>query len=283
MSGIHTTKIDWADSSWNPVTGCLKGCEYCYAAEMARRFEPKPSEWPDEGTVRVAKHDDRCFIAFNPTALRDADGKYIRSTPYPRGFAPTIHSYKLDHLKTARSPRRIFVGSMTDLFGDWVPDEWLAAVFQECRDAPQHVYMFLTKNPERYAKLAASGQLPRGDNYWYGSTTTTQGADDFKDLTSHPERHNTFVSIEPILGRFVRSLELTRRPHDWTIVGTMTRRGANNHRPERAWIEEIVEGCREDRQPVFLKDNLTKIWGGDLPQEYPEKMMAWIARGKAGS
>jgi len=280
MSGIHRTKIDWSDSSWSPVTGCLHGCPHCYAAQLARRFKPQPSEWPEQNTVKKAKHDPRCFIAVKPTVLRDASGSYIRSTPYPRDFAPTMHTYKMTHLQTAKKPRRIFVGSMTDLFGDWVPDEWLAAIFRECHDAPQHVYMFLTQNPQRYADLAGSGLLPRGDNYWYGSTTTTQGADDFKDLTYRPDRHNTFVSIEPILGRFRESVSLAKRPHDWTIVGAMSGPGASKHKPEQAWIEEIVETCQKDGQPVFLKGSLAPYWKGDLPQEYPEKIMAWIARGE---
>jgi protein gp37 len=123
MSGIHKTKIEWADATHNPVSGCLHDCPYCYARNTTRRFQPKPSEWPEEGTIVPTAHDDRCFVAIKPTVLRDSDGKYLRSTPYPKGFAPTMHRYKLTHLHHAITPRRIFVGSMTDLFGDWVPDE----------------------------------------------------------------------------------------------------------------------------------------------------------------
>jgi protein gp37 len=275
MSGIHRTKIDWADSTWNPVSGCLHGCPHCYAKTIAWRFKPKPSEWPEPNTVKEAA-DPRCFIATKPTVLRDADGKYLRSTAYPRGFEPTMHTYKMAYLQTAIEPRRIFVGSMTDLFGEWVPDEWLAAIFRECYEAPQHVYMFLTQNPMRYALLAESGLLPRGDNYWYGSTMTTQDAPDFKDLTDSQDRYNTFASIEPILGRFERQVQLQRRPHDWTIVGKMGGPSASKHKPPPAWIEEIVNGCREDNSPVFLKNSLAPYWTGDLPQEYPDRMMAWI-------
>lgn len=273
MSGIHKSKIEWCDSTWNPVSGCLHGCEYCYAARQVKRFKPQPGEWPEPGAVHSAAHDPRCFIEVKPTVLRDGDGKYLRSTPYPKGFAPTIHNYKLDFLKTAKAPRKIFVGSMTDLFGEWVPDEWLAAVFRACHEAPQHVYIFLTKNPERYTELARSGLLPEEDNYWYGTTATT-------DETPYwfSDRHNTFVSIEPILGSFEK-LGDTLFPPRWFIVGAMTGPGKKENQPQRAWIENIASECERIGAAMFMKNSLADVWREPLIQQFPASMEAHIERG----
>lgn len=222
---MKKTKIEWCDSTWNPITGCLNGCEYCYAARQVQRFQPKASEWPEEGAVYAAAHDARCFIEQRPTVLRDADGKYLRSTPYPKGFAPTMHSYKLDYLKTTKAPRRIFIGSMADMFGDWIPDEWLTDIFRACHETPQHVYMFLTKNPARYFALAQNGLLPEGDNYWYGTTTVTPETPFF-----FSKWHKTFISIEPLMEPFPYEFRGTKAP-EWVIVGAMTGPSASRHRP----------------------------------------------------
>ena len=125
---MEKTKIDWADSTWNPVTGCLHGCEYCYAKRIARRFGDKAAEGV---TIR---------------------NQYIKlkDEPYPYGFDPTFHRYRLDRPKIWTKARNIFVCSMADLFGEWVPDEWINTVFAACLEAPQHNYLFLTKNPGQY-------------------------------------------------------------------------------------------------------------------------------------
>ena len=273
MSGIHRTKIDWADSTWNPVSGCLHGCEYCYAQNQARRFQPKPSEWPEPDTVKTAAHDPRCFIETKPTVLRDADGKYLRSTPYPRGFAPTMHTYKLDYLQSAKAPRRIFVGSMTDLFGEWVPDEWLAAIFRECAEAPQHVYMFLTKNPGRYYRLEKSGLLPEADNFWWGMSITKPNANFYAPKVGH-----TFISYEPMLEQVVKGD--VPEAAEWIILGAETGRRRNKVVPDRRWVDYWKWERDHGGPAIFMKGSLADIWGDQLVQDYPEAMTAHI--GKAG-
>lgn len=266
MSGVHRTKIEWCDASWNPVTGCLHGCRYCYAETMTHRFKPKHDEWPEPGGIHVAAHDDRCYIATKACALRDADGKYLRSTPYPKGFAPTMHTYKLDHLTHATTPRRIFVGSMTDLFGEWVPDEWLAAIFRACHEAPQHAYLFLTKNPQRYTELAEKGLLPDGDNYWYGSTATTPETPFW-----FSDKHNTFVSIEPILAPFEEDGASALAKVNWVILGAETGPRKSKVAPDPQWIENIIQATRDGGTPLFMKDSkeLTAVWKQPLIQETP--------------
>jgi protein gp37 len=239
---------------------------------MAKRFGPQAGEWPNLSNIHTAAHDPRCFISTTPCECRDSDGKYLRTTPYPKGFAPTMHNHKLGHLRTADFPRRIFVGSMCDLFGEWVPDEWLAAIFRECHEAPQHVYMFLTKNPERYLELGRAGLLPEGDNYWYGTTATTSDEQYF-----FSDRHNTFVSIEPVLGHF-EVMQNPLFPPKWVIVGPMNGPGSKKHKPDPAWISNIHDHCWRYNIPLFMKQETASGWGGELKKHIPQAMLDHINR-----
>lgn len=246
---MENTKIDWANSSWNPVTGCLHGCKYCYAREIAKRFGGTDSEVFDEEWRLHAKHELDKPLMLN--------GK---KAPYPYGFAPTLHKYRLNDY-IGKKGRNIFVCSMADLFGEWVPDEWIETVFAACLKAAQHNYLFLTKNPKRYEKLYEKGIIKKRENMWYGFTCTKN--DDCKPFYLPC---NTFVSIEPILEKmFVPSA-------DWVIVGAETGRRKDKVVPEREWIEQIVEECRKYDIPLFMKSSLADIWGEPLIQEFPEKL-----------
>ena len=150
------TKIDWADATWNPVTGCLHGCEYCYARRIAERFRPEyvsgmygtnESEVSSRTNYELKEPMRRCRY--------ESDGVKLlyEKTAYPFGFVPTFHRYRLEEPQRWKKPRNIFVCSMADLFGDWVPDEWIREVVAACDAAPQHRYLFLTKNPSRYKEL----------------------------------------------------------------------------------------------------------------------------------
>jgi len=125
------TKIDWSDETINPLGhGCYgtgtkdnpKICEYCYAVKMAKRN--------------------------------------MRNCDLCAKFIPHTHFEQLDKLKQWKKPKTIFVQSMGDLFGDWVPDEWIEKVFDACLESPQHRYLFLTKNPKRYIKILSKYQTP---------------------------------------------------------------------------------------------------------------------------
>ena len=149
---MNKTKIDWATMSWNPVTGCRHGCPYCYARRTARRF--------DAGCVDPTPL---------PGGLHVLTEK-IKATPYPYGFEPTMHRYRLNQPERQEEPQTVFVCSMADLFGRWVPTSWIVEVLDACRRAPQHRYLFLTKNPARYLELDHMALLPHESNFWYGST-----------------------------------------------------------------------------------------------------------------
>lgn len=237
---MNKTKIDWCDSTWNPVTGCLHGCEYCYARGIATRFS---------GNALGINHVlNEPFIA---------KGK---AQPYPFGFAPTLHRYRLNDYIEKRG-RNIFVCSMADLFGDWVPDSWIEEVFEACDRAPQHNYIFLTKNPFRYELLHQKGILRKRDNMWYGYSATNNNCDYWFD-----SQYNTFVSIEPILEPIKIYFG------KWVIIGAETGRRKNKVVPEKEWIENIVIECRKADIPLFMKSSLTDIWDGPLIKELPAQL-----------
>lgn len=244
---MNKTKIDWCDSTWNPVTGCLHGCEYCYARGIAKRFDGK----------KVIKHGAR-------TVLHEPVYINAYASPYPYGFTPTFHRYRLNEYLNKKG-KNIFVCSMADLFGDWVPDSWIEEVFAACEAAPQHNYLFLTKNPSRYQELCRLGKLPELRNMWYGSTMTGPEMMGFQS-----RKHNTFWSIEPILYPFGRMATFDYQAVNWIVVGAETGRRKGKVVPERQWIEDIAEGCKRNDVPIFMKSSLADIWGEPLIQEFPE-------------
>lgn len=257
------TKIDWADATWNPVTGCLHGCDYCYARRIAERFGS--NQMPIFTDYPVLNEPVRCTYTYD--YMRAAGINAGKIQPYPFDFTPTFHRYKLDEPKHWKKPRNIFVCSMADLFGDWVPDEWITEVFRACDAAPQHRFLFLTKNPERYLKLAEAGKLPNTGNMWFGSTTTTPDTDFF-----FSDKHHTFWSIEPILKPFrnglltgVEACEKT----NWVIVGAETGNRKNKVIPEASWIMDIVECADVTGTPIFMKESLRGLMSDDFRQEFP--------------
>ena len=220
------TKIGWCDSTWNPVTGCLHGCTYCYARRIAGRFCGNVAE--NLLTSQITE-ENGCFALKHP--FWKSDQHYVN--PYPAGFLPTFHRYRLDEPKRWKKPRTIFVCSMADLFGEWVPMDWKIEVLLACREAPQHRYLFLTKDPRGYALWSTekhsfktlpvnvdSNQLYT-DNMWLGVTYTgrerlpgtTFDPSDWRDKMGIgtnfwylwkmsgpilPFARNKFLSIEPI-------------------------------------------------------------------------------------
>lgn len=263
---IHKTKIEWATHVWNPITGCNHGCRYCYAKRIIDRFAPKMTERPEPGSI--IEESPGIFCATKPVRLVDSKGEYTRSANFPTGFKPTFYRYQLDYPIHKTAPCRVFVVAMGDMFGTWVPDEWIEKVFEACAKAPQHKWIFLTKNPARYLALAGAGKLPKDSNFWFGSTITTPDTPYYWS-----NQHNTFVSIEPLLAPFDEvDIEEVQRA-DWIIVGNMTGAGSKNHQPKREWVEAIVKAAREAGKPIFMKNGLKELWGEPLIQEYPPELL----------
>ena len=164
---------------------------------------------------------------------------------------------------------------MADLFGEWVPDSWIEEVFAACKKAPQHNYLFLTKNPRRYVQLSKIGKLPTRDNMWYGTSITDKSnAENAKEMFDMGFRFNKFLSIEPILcdmakEKFWYAIDDVA---DWIIVGAETGRKKDKVVPERKWLDDIVTQCRENGKHLFMKSSLADIWKEPLIQEFPEEL-----------
>lgn len=226
---MNNTKIEWCDSTWNPVTGCLNKCEYCYARKIANRF----------------------------------DGH----------FNPTFHGERLDMPFKTKSPKTIFVGSMCDLFGEWVTDGWIQAVFTVCKVASQHNYLFLTKNPIRYEKYSRVYELPNKSNFWYGMTLN-KNKDNQKllDLIFSPTNElRRFVSIEPLQEQLDETTLHNINFMNWVIIGAETGNRKEKVIPKSEWIAQIVSACDEFNIPVFMKDSLVSIVGEEnMRREFPK-------------
>lgn len=261
---MEKTKIDWCDSSWNPVTGCLHRCKYCYARSIANRFSGGGEKWTDDALIEL---NDRIY--FDESEKAEA---------YPYGFKPTLYRYRLNEYEK-KSGRNIFVCSMADLFGHWVPDSWIEEVFSACAKAPQHNYLFLTKNPERFVDLQNNGKLIVADNMWYGASATNEdqlelAAKAFSKLSCQTKN---FLSVEPILEDVTVSkywdYHMDAHLVDWLIVGAETGHRKDKVIPERDWIRSITFDCYDESIPVFMKSSLADIWRNPLVQEFPKELL----------
>ena len=249
---MNKTKIDWADMTWNPVTGCLHECPYCYAKKVARRFAPASATMPG-GKPRLHVLEERKNVG-----------------PFPCGFEPTFHRCRLTEPGRRKLPCNIFVCSMSDLFGAWVPTDWIVAVLDACLAAPQHNYMFLTKNPQRYLDLDHLALLPRKRNFWYGTTVTAE-----KQPYFFSGEHNTFVSVEPMHGPLRGTDGILA---DWVIVGAETGKRDGKILPRREWVLDLAEACGHAGVPIFMKENLVKegaLQPGEIIRRKPEGLKAW--------
>jgi protein gp37 len=215
------SSIEWTDETWNPVTGCLKvspGCKHCYAERFAERFRGVP------------RH------------------------PYEQGFDPSLRPNRLDQPLSWRTPRMVFVNSMSDLFGDFVPDEYLARVFQVMRSTPQHTYQVLTKRAERL-RTWTSGQkwLATAKHIWLGvSVENKKHGVPRIDQLRRSVAGCRFLSVEPLLEHLGK---LDLGAIDWVIVGGESGPGARPMDP--AWVRSVRDQCVEQSVAFFFKQ-----WGG---------------------
>lgn len=264
---MNRSKIEWCDHTWNPITGCRYDCKYCYARRLTARFA---------GDVRLnlmAKKD------YTLTPADDGgEDLYVLDAPmlnetgnplvYPFGFAPTLHRYRLDTPAKLKMGNNIFVGAMADVFGAWVPDEWIKQILDVCKEYTIHNYLFLTKNPERYIQYG----VPTQENLWYGTTITCDA--DVDRITSLIIDARTFVSIEPLQESISKeNIEAICRIADWIIIGAETGRNKNKILPEIEWIKNLVAEADIAKKPVFMKDSLIPIIGEeDMRRDFPAQL-----------
>ncbi|MFV2178004.1 DUF5131 family protein [Actinomadura sp. LOL_016] len=222
--------IEWTEVTWNPTTGCDKiseGCDHCYALSLAKRLK----------AMGVEKYQ--------------ADGDPRTSGP---GFGVSTHPDSLSQPYAWRSPRVVFVNSMSDLFHARVPLTFVRQVFGVIADTPQHTYQLLTKRSTRLRKMA--DQLDWPENLWMGVSVENAGAlSRVDDLRTVPAAVR-FLSCEPLIGPLT-GLDLDGI--GWVIAGGESGPG---HRPlDPAWVEEIRDGCLAAEVPFFFKQ-----WGGRTPK-----------------
>jgi len=213
----RVTNTEWTEMTWNPVTGraqVIPGCKHCYAETLAKRLKAMGAERYREG-FQVTTHDD----------LIDLPIKWKR-------------------------PRVVFVNSMSDLFQEQVPLDFIRRVFETMNQCPQHQFQVLTKRADRLVELR--GHLNWGTNIWMGVSIENQEYAYRSKLLRSVPANIRFLSVEPLLG------EISALPLNgihWVIVGGESGPGARPMKPE--WVETIFRQCREQGVPFFFKQ-----WGG---------------------
>jgi len=214
---MSSSKIEWTDSTWNPLTGCNKvspGCKFCYAERMATRL------------------------------------KAMGNPNYRNGFQLTLHEHALNLPLTWKTPQSIFVNSMSDLFHENVPLEFILRVFDVMRQASWHSFQVLTKRSQRLAELSPEIQWP--DNVWMGVSVENANYSYRIDHLRQMQAKKKFLSLEPLLGP-IPQLDLAEV--NWVIVGGESGPSARPMKEE--WVIEIKDQCFAHNVPFFFKQ-----WGG---------------------
>lgn len=218
----ETSTIEWTDATWNPVRGCTKlspGCKHCYAERFAERF------------------------------------RGVSGHPFEQGFDLRLVPEKLDAPLRWRGSKRIFVNSMSDLFHADVPVSFIGRVADVMQEADWHIFQVLTKRSERMRDLLRGplSEAAASKHIWWGVSVENRrhGLPRVAHLRDTPATIR-FLSIEPLL-EDVGPLDLSGI--DWVIVGGES--GPRARPMKQAWVERILEQCREQAVPFFFKQ-----WGG---------------------
>ena len=213
----QNSSIEWTETTWNPVTGCQKispGCKNCYAERMAKRLQAM-------GQPR-----------------------------YKDGFKVTLQHDMVSKPLSWKSSRIIFVNSMSDLFHQDVPDEFIEQCFDVMNRASQHQFQVLTKRPERVLEM--STQLSWTENIWIGTSVESQDYLHRVRVLGQVKASIRFLSIEPLLGPLSR---LPLSNIEWVIVGGES--GPNSRPMDVSWVRTIRDRCIHYGVPFFFKQ-----WGG---------------------
>jgi len=214
---MSKSKIEWTESTWNPVSGCTKvsrGCDNCYAERMAMRL------------------------------------KAMGTRGYENGFDVTLHPHALDKPLKMKKPQVIFVNSMSDIFHDKIPDEFIFQIFEVMNKAYWHTFQVLTKRPKRLAEMAS--KLNWTDNIWMGVTVEANEYVDRVDYLRDCPAKIKFLSLEPLIDSVDK---LDYSGIDWVIVGGESGSGARVM--QKKWVIEIRDKCEKENIDFFFKQ-----WGG---------------------
>ncbi len=227
--------------TFNPITGCLNGCSYCYARRLAH------------GRLKQKYLANKLIVP----NLIVACGDNLDDPFFPRFWANRLDAPLDRQLK----PSGIFVCNMGELFGNWIPEGWQRAVFRVFADCPQHRFYLLTKQPQNLDKWS-----PFPLNCYVGITIDGTNRTSFSGFANVRARVK-YVSFEPLLASVANQLHLLRNAGiGWVIIGGQS--GADRFYPPEQWIDEIKDACDEYQIPVFEKDNLRL--SGARRQDVPE-------------
>jgi len=211
------TSIEWTELTWNPTTGCTKisqGCKFCYAEVMTRRLK----------AMGIEKYKDGFKVRMHPGTLR---------IPY-----------------TWKSPKVVFVNSMSDLFHEDIPLSFIKQVFKVMNENPQHVFQVLTKRAERLFELHK--ELKWTHNIWMGVSVEDKKVIERIDFLRKTGARVKFLSCEPLIGPLDN---MNLKKIDWVIVGGES--GHNPRKMETDWVLDIQEQCAKANIAFFFKQ-----WGG---------------------
>jgi protein gp37 len=215
--------IEWTEATWNPVTGCSKvspGCAHCYAETLSLRFGWSKSPWTEANSIENV----------------------------------VLHPERLDQPLRWRRPRTVFVNSMSDLFHELVPLEYIERVFAVMAEADRHVFQILTKRHQRLAELA--GELPWPANVWMGVSIENRRWVERADRLREVPAAVRFISAEPLLGPLA---DLDLEGIGWLIAGGES--GRRHRRVRVEWIRDLRDRCQAHGVPFFFKQ-----WGGRTPK-----------------
>jgi len=228
---MNRTKIEWTDFTWNPITGCMHGCWYCYAKKYCVRFSKK-------------------YLA-NKNVAPNCDP----NDPFSPRFWP--ERLKAPWHVGGWIGRKIFVCSISDLYAPWTPIEWRDKVHDSMFNCPtSHIFQILTKNPELIPPL----KFP--DNVWVGTTVTGENGDE-RNIVAIKEVNAKirFVSFEPLLADVFKEpatqdegMALSLEGIQWVIIGKLT--GSRKVKLEIDWVNNIWFEAQRCGIPVFFKNNL---------------------------
>lgn len=228
MAGL--SDIEWTDATWNPVSGCTiisPGCTNCYAMRMAARLQSM-----GHGSYR--------------SVTRKSGKRHV--------WTGKVHLNErvLDAPKTWKKPRMIFVNSMSDLFQDGVPSEFIRKVWDTMDASRQHIFQILTKRPDNMRRVLSEDDFPKLENVWLGTSVENADYIDRIEMLREVDAAVRFISFEPLIGS-VGETDLSGI--DWAIVGGES--GPNARPMDEIWIDEIKESCDRSRTAFFFKQ-----WGG---------------------
>lgn len=224
------TSIEWTDATWNPVAGCTvltAGCTNCYAMRMAARLD-----------------------AMGTKKYRGLTRKSGKRAVWTGKIRVDENSLNIPH--SWSKPRKVFVNSMSDLFHDDVPVDFIAKVWSVMKQTPRHTYQILTKRPDRMAEVLAAAPFEILPNVWLGTSIEDGRVLHRLDAIRRVPTAVRFVSLEPLIGS-VAAGDLTGI--HWAIVGGES--GPRAREMDPIWVDEIEAMCRRSGTAFFFKQ-----WGG---------------------